>query len=276
MTELLKYLSKPHFENPALVVCWESDAGQIGTKVAEELINEFEGYAFCEIDPADFFPMGGVAIENDEVLFPEGTFYAIADHDLVIFSSAIPRSEWYKYLNLIMDVALETCNARELYTIGGMVTLAAHTVSRDFWATFNSMEIKMSLANYQISREMNFETPPGSRPTLNSFLLWIAKQRGLHGANLWIPIPFYLVDGDDPAAQKAILEFLDSRLDLHLNFARLDGEIMRQNERLVRLCQEKPVIDRTIKKLENDIRLSESEHETLVKEVDEYLRKYDD
>lgn len=276
MTELLKYLSKPYFDNPALLVCWESDAGQIGTKVVEELVTELGGYTFCEIDPTDFFAMGGVAIMNDEVLFPECSFYAVNDRDLVIFSSAIPRSEWYKYLNLVVDVAMNTCNAKELYTIGGMVTLAPHTVSRDFWATFNSREIKMSLTNYQLSREMDFETPPGGRPTLNSFLLWIAKQRGLHGANLWMPIPFYLVDSNDPAAQKAILEFLDSRLDLRLNFARLDSEIMRQNERLERLCQEKPAIGRSIKKLESDIRLSDAEHETLVKEVDEYLRKYDD
>lgn len=273
MTELLKYLSKPRFRNPALVVCWESDAGQLGEKVVEYLTHELGGEVFCKIDPVDFSPLGGVVIEKDIVLFPESTFYAIPERDLVIFSGSIPQYEWFRFLNLIVDVAQETCNAREIYTIGGMVVMGPHTAPRDFWATFNSPQIKESLASYQLSREMDFETPPGGRPTLNSFLLWTAKQRGLHGANLWVPVPFYLVDGDDPTAQKTVLEFMDNRLDLRLNFARIDSEIIRQYERLARLRQEQPEIDRTIKKLEGNLALSETEHETLVKTVEEYLNK---
>lgn len=276
MTGLVKYISKPQFHNPALVVCWESDAGQIGEKVTGHLLREFGGELFCEINPVDFFPLGGVAIEKDEVLFPECAFYKIYGCDLIVFYSAIPRYEWSGFLNSIVDVALETCDAKEIYTIGGMVTLSAHTVPREFWATFNSIEIKESLTAYQLSREMNYETPPGSRPTLNSFLLWTAKQRGLHGANLWVPIPFYLVDNDDPMGQKKVLEFLDHRLDLHLNFARIDTDIMRQDEKLHHLCLEKPDVDVTIKKLENNLRLTEKEHDTLVKEVEEYLRKSED
>jgi proteasome assembly chaperone (PAC2) family protein len=275
MTELLKYLSKPRFRNPTLVVCWESDAGQLGEKVVEYLTREFGGEVFCEINPIDFFPLGGVVIEKDIVLFPECTFYAIPDRDLIIFSSAIPHFEWFRFLNLIVDVAQETCNAREMYTIGGMVAMGSHTAPRDFWATFSSPQIKESLASYQISREMDYETPPGGRPTLNSFLLWTAKQRGLHGATLWVPVPFYLVDIDDPTAQKTVLEFMDNRLDLRLNFARIDSEIIHQYERLARLRQEQPEIDRTIKKLEGNLALSETEHETLVKEVEEYLTKLD-
>jgi Asp-tRNA(Asn)/Glu-tRNA(Gln) amidotransferase C subunit len=66
---------------------------------------------------------------------------------------------------------------------------------------------------------------------------------------------------------------MDNRLDLRLNFARIDSEIIRQYERLARLRQEQPEIDRTIKKLEGNLVLSETEHETLVKAVEEYLSK---
>ncbi|HEX9897050.1 MAG TPA: PAC2 family protein [Dehalococcoidales bacterium] len=273
MTEALKYLSRPRFNNPALVVCWESDAGQLGEKVTEYLVHELNGKEFCEINLEEFFPLGGVVIEKDIVLFPQSSFYAIPDCDIVVLHSSIPRYEWFRFLNLIVDVAQETCNAREMYTIGGMVAMSAHTAPRDFWATFSSPQMKISLAAYQLSREMDYETPPGGRPTLNSFLLWTAKQRGLHGANLWVPVPFYLVDGDDPVAQKTVLEFLDNRLNLRLNFARIDTEIIRQYERLARLRQEQPEIDRSIKKLEGNLELTETENETLVKEVEEYLGK---
>jgi len=273
MTEPIKYLSQPKFNNPALLVCWESDAGQLGEKVVDYLVHELEGKTVCEINLVDFFPLGGVTIEKDITLFPQSTFYFIPDRDIVVFYSTIPRYEWSKFFNLVMDVALETCNAREMFTIGGMVAMGAHTAPRESWATFNSPEIKRSLTYYQLSREMDYETPPGARPTLNSYLLWAAQQRGLHGATIWVPIPFYLVNNDDPAAQKKVLEFLNSRLYLRLNFARIDAEIMRQEERLARLSQEQPEIGRIIKKLEGNLALSETENETLIKEVEECLEK---
>ena len=120
---------------------------------------------------------------------------------------------------------------------------------------------------------MDFETPPGSRPTLNSYLLWIAKTRNLTAANLWVPVPFYLMSNDDPDSHKKALEFLDDRLNLSLDYADIDASIKQQNEKLGRLRQSSPEIDEYIRKLENNQRLSEEEHENLVKAVDDCLRK---
>lgn len=273
MTELLKFLSRPRLRNPVMLVAWEADAGQLGTGVLEYLKEELKGDCFCEIDPVDFFPLNGVAIENNLMTFPQSVFYAFPDHDLIALSSTIPRYEWFKFLNCVMDVAQEHYHVRELYTVGGMISFGAHTTPRDFWASFNSPQIKKSLVPYQLSRETDFETPPGGRPTLNSFVLWTAKRRSINGANLWVPVPFYLVADEDPRGQKKVLEFLDSRLDLRLDFTRLDTDISRQNAKIAQLRQEMPDIDRSINKLENNLRLTEEEHEKLVKEVEEYLRK---
>jgi proteasome assembly chaperone (PAC2) family protein len=270
--ELLKYMSRPKFHSPALAVCWESDAGQLGAGVLQYIRRELGGEAFCEIDPGDFFPLSGVAIESDVVMFPESTFYALPDRELVIFYSTIPRYEWFRFLNLVVDVAHD-CHAREMYTIGGMIALGPHTSPRDFWATFSTPQIKKSLASYGLSRELDFETPPGGRPTLNSFMLWTAKQRDLPGANLWVPVPFYLVGVNDPKSHRKVLEFMDSRLGLGLSLARLDAEIRRQEEKIARLRREQPDIESIISRLENNVRLSEEEHEKLTKEVEEYLRK---
>jgi len=186
--------------------------------VVDYLKSELHGQPFCEIDPASYFQLNGVAVDKDVVLFPESTFYAFPEFDMVVFTSTIPRYEWFQFLNLVLDVAQEQCHAKEIYTIGGMLSLGAHTEPRDMWATFSSPQIKRSLAPYELSRELNFETPPGGRPTLNSFLLWAAKRRNLKAANLWVPIPFYLVSASDPRAHKKALEFLDKRLSLKLDF----------------------------------------------------------
>jgi proteasome assembly chaperone (PAC2) family protein len=273
MMEPLRFSAQPKLRKPTLVIGWESDTAQLGAKVTDYLIKKLDMQAFCEIDPVEFFPLGGVAIENDIVQFPRSTFYACHEHNLIIFRSAIPRYEWHKFLNLIIDVAQEYCRVKEMYAVGGMVTLTPHTVSRDSWATFSSPQIKKALSPYQLSREMDFETPPGSRPTLNSYLLWIAKTRDLPAMNLWVPVPFYLMSNDDPGSHKKALEFIDNRLDLHLDFKDIDASIKQQNEKLERLRKSATEIDESIRKLENEQPISEEERENLVKAIDDCLRK---
>ena len=108
---------------------------------------------------------------------------------------------------------------------------------------------------------------------MNSYLLWVAKNREIPAANLWVPVPFYLMTGEDPAAQKKALEFLDKRMDLEVDYTTVDAGIKQQNEKLKRLRQSSEEIDGYIRKLESNQRLSEEERESLVKGIGEYLRK---
>ena len=65
MKELVKIHSQPELENTSLVVGWQEDAGKIGLKVIEYLSRHIKAKVFCELDPVNFFPLAGVAIEND-------------------------------------------------------------------------------------------------------------------------------------------------------------------------------------------------------------------
>ncbi len=264
---------QPELQSPSLIVGWGADASYLGTKVADYLIRKLGGQAFCEIEPMEFFPLGGVTIENDIVEFPEVKFYACPDYDLVILKSTPPSYEWYKFLNLTLDIAQNHCHVKELHTIGGMVSLDAHTAPREFFGTINSSELKRTLSPHRLTRELDYETPPGQKPTLSSYLLWIAKKRDIPGANLWVPIPFYLVTVDDPAAQKRVLEFLNHRLDLQIDFADLDEEIRKQNERIHKIRTDFSEIDQYISKLESNLRLTERESTKLVKQVEESLKE---
>jgi proteasome assembly chaperone (PAC2) family protein len=273
MTELLNFTARPKLKKPTLIVGWETDTAQLGSRVADYLIQNLAMQPFCDIDPVEFFPLGGVNIENDIVQFPQSTFYADTDHNLMVFRSAMPRFEWYKFLNLIIDMAQEHYRVKEMYAVGGMVAISPHTLPRESWATFSSLQIKKTLSAYQLSREMDFETPPGSHPTLNSYLLWAAKTRNVPAANLWAPVPFYLLGNEDPNSQRKIMEFMDKRMDLNLDFKNIDQTIRKQNEKLVRLRETSAEVDSYIGKLESNQTLTEDEHENLVKAVDDCLRR---
>jgi predicted ATP-grasp superfamily ATP-dependent carboligase len=270
-----KIYAKPEFQSSSLIVGWAEDAGKLGPKVVDYLNKKLEGQELGEIEPLDFFSLGGISVENDIAQFPESKFHCSQPYNLVIFKSSLPRSEWYKFLNLVLDVAEHYCHVKELYTVGGMVSFGAHTAPRELFAIANSPEMKEALSQYNLTREMDYQTPPGQRPTLSSFLLWVAKRRNIAGASLWVPIPFYLVSLEDPQAWKKTLEFLDRRFDLKMDFTDLDEEISRQNEKMVQLRTRFPEIDSYIRRLESNLSLTEEEGERLVKEIEESLGKRD-
>ena len=272
MKDLLKFSWQPKLQRSSLIVSWNVDAGKLGAKVADYLNRKLGGQSFCEIEPVDFFPFGGVIIEDDLVQFPESEFYACPKKDLVIFKSTPPSYEWYRFLNLILNTAEYYCHVQEIHTIGGMVSLSAHTTPRQLLGTFNSPEIKESLSPYNLVGEWDYETPPGQRPTLNSFLLWAAKRRNIAGVSLWVSIPFYLASVDDPKAQRSVLEFFNQRFDLGLDFHDLDEEIKWQNQIIAEMRNNFPDIDESIKKLEGNIMLSEEENIKLVKQVEDSLK----
>ncbi len=273
MKDPLKFSWQPELKRPSLVVGWSVDAGTLGAKVIDYLNRKLGGQSFCEIEPVEFFTLEGVTIEDNLVQFPESKFYTCPGNDLVVFKSAPPSYEWYKFLNLILDIAEHYCHTKELHTIGGMVSLSAHTAPRQLLGTFNSPELKKALSHYNLDTGLDYETPPSQRPTLNSFLLWAAKRRNIPVVNLWVPIPFYLVAVDDPKAQRRVLEFFNQRFDLGIDFSDLDEEIRRQNQIMVEVSNSFPDIDESIRRLESNLGLSAEESQKLVREMEKFLRE---
>ena len=88
-----------------------------------------------------------------------------------------------------------------------------------------------------------------------------------------MPIPFYLSTVGDPKAEKRVLEFFSQRFDLRIDFSDLDEEIIWQNKKLAEMRNGSPDIDESIKRLENNLRLSEKESQRLVIDIERFLRK---
>lgn len=266
---------EPDLPQSSLVLGWSEDAGDLGRKVTDYLNLKLNGQEFAEVDPEDFFPMGGVAIKDNIARFPESKFYACPEHELAILRTDSPLAEWYKFLNSVLDVAERHCRVRELYVLGAMISFGAHTAPRQLIAVVNSTEMKEVLTQYDLNRDMDYQTQPGERPTLNSFLLWLARRRNIPGVSVWVPIPFYLAAMEDPQAQRKVLSFLNERLGLRIDFSDLDQEVGKQNEQLAVARSRFPQIDDYINRLESNLVLSEEENGELVKRIEEFLGEGD-
>jgi proteasome assembly chaperone (PAC2) family protein len=267
----VKIYNEPDLRWSSLVLGWSEDGGNLGRKATDYLNWKLKGREFAGIEPVDFFSLSGVAIEGNLAQFPESKFYACQERELVIFQSDFPRTEWFKFLNSILDVAEYHYRVKELYILGAMISFSAHTTPRQLLTVVNSAEMKEVLSQYDLARDMDYQTSPSEMPTLSSFLLWVAKGRNIPGVSLWVPIPFYLTTMEDAQAQKKVLSFLNERLDLEIDFSDLDQEIREQNEKLALVRSRYPQIDDYINRLESNLMLSEEENGELIKKIEDFL-----
>jgi len=171
MRDPLKFKAKPEFEFSSMVVGWGSDAGKLGEGVTDYLIKKLDGRLVYEIDPTEYFSLGGVTIEDDMVQFPESQFYACPGYNMVIFKSTPPSFELYKFFKQLLDIAEQRFKVREIYSIGGIVSLYTHSMPRQLLGTFSSTEVKEELNYIDIDSDLNYESPMGQKPTLNTYLL---------------------------------------------------------------------------------------------------------
>jgi len=263
---------EPNLRRSCLVLGWSGDVGNLGRKATDYLKRKLRGQEFAEIEPEDFFSMGGVAIKQNLAQFPESRFYVCREYEVVVFQSDSPSAEWHRFLSLVLDVAEHHGRVKELYLLGAMLSFSAHTTPRELLAVVNTPEMKDTLSRYGLAMDMDYQTQPGESPTLNSFLLWVAKGRNIPGVSLWVPIPFYLATTEDAQAQKRVLSFLSERLDLRIDFADLDEEIRKQNELLAKARSRSPHIDDCVSRLERNLMLSEEENAELIRKVEDFLK----
>lgn len=262
----------PELPESSLLVCWDMDAGQVGPKVFGCLNSCLDLELFAEIDPCDFFTLGGVLVENDVARFPQIKMYHVKNSRLVILRSASPRFEWHKYLSTVFEIAENICKVREVYTVGGIVSVSAHTVPRILMANLNSGEIREKLSRFDVAMNMDYETPPGQRPTMSSYMSWAAGRRNIPAVNLWVPVPFYMVGIEDLPSCTRVMGFLEARFQLGLNTASLDNDIRRQNHKINSIIEHYPDLRDTIRKLESNNALTDAESGRLLEVMGEELK----
>jgi predicted ATP-grasp superfamily ATP-dependent carboligase len=258
---------------PALIVAWAEDASNLGTRTVDYLIEALGCREFGEILPEGFFPMAGVNVVDDVAQFPKSKFYVSDESNLVLFRSNIPRTGWHGFLDAVLDVAGHDCDVSEIYTLGAMISPAAHTVPRLLISIVNKQEIKADLDPYNVMTGTDYETPPGQKPTLSSYLIWLARQREIRGVNLWVPVPYYLISADDPRACKRLVYFFNTKYNLGVDFTKLDDQIAQQNDRIARLFERSPESEAFVRRLETGDVLDGEESEKLAREMAEALKQ---
>ena len=259
----------PNLDHPSLLIGWQThELGRLVSTVFHFLNEQMGGREVAELKPLGFYSFGGIRFKHDLVQIPTSHFWACEKKNLLIFKSDEPEFEYYRFLNTVLEWAESHFQARDITTLNGTFSLIAHTQARRISTVFNQNEFRESLQGYDIE-ELTWEGPPA----LSSYLLWIAKRRGLPGMSLWVEIPFYLAEREDPQAIKSTLSFFNKRFNLELDLSGFDIRIRNQHERIARLREENTEVNDSIRRLENGLMLNDEEQFKLTREISDLLKE---
>lgn len=254
-------------EDPSIIIGWQTqDFGKLASTSIDFLLDNIEVQNVAEILPSGFYSFGGVRFKENIVQVPETRLWASEKYNLIILKSEEPEFEHYKFLNTIIDLANHFGRIKEIYTISGTISYIPHTFHRRILAVFNQPFLKESLLELGL-QEMTWEGPPA----ISSYMLWVAKRRGVSGISLWPEIPFYLAGRKDPEAARSIIFFLKRRFNLDIQLSKFDMKIKEWNDRLSRFRNENSEVDQYIQRLEKGLVLDEKEQLRLIKDIEEFL-----
>ncbi len=266
--EMFHFTSRPHVERPALLVSWTRDVGAVSRGVADFLADTPGTSSFGRIKPVNFFPVGGVTVNDDVAEFPESRLLCNERENIVILRSDEPPSHRHEFLNGVLDLADEYHGAETLYTVNGIASMIPHTATRRAFLVSNDLALQRDLRRL-VPAGLAWQGPPHT----SIYLLWLAKNRHLSGAGLWVEVPFYLVDSEDFQAIRTGASLLGRILGWQFDLDDLDQRIAEQDETLTQLREQDPEIDTRIRILEQGETLDGNEQRELVEAVQGALKE---
>lgn len=256
----------PRLDSPFLIAGWSPDGGEIGWRTVDYLRRSFSCKEFAEIEPLNFFSLSGVQVQDNVIQFPRSKFYSCEEKNLILFMSSQPNAKGYQFLNLVLDMA-EQFKVQEICTVGGLISMVAHTGERKMLAVLNGPEPKKDLEAYDLGLNLDYQ----GTPSMNGFLLWAAKKRNIAAAGYWVNIPFYLSEKVDPKADKAVLGFLNQRFGLNLDLQEFDQAIAKQEEEISQIRKNNPEVNEYMTRLENNWGLTQEQAGKLLQAIDKYF-----
>jgi predicted ATP-grasp superfamily ATP-dependent carboligase len=266
--EMFRFTSRPHLERPSLIVGWTKDIGAVSRGVVDFLAEAPGASSFGQIKPVDFFPVGGVTVDDDVAQFPQSGLFSNERSNVVILRSDEPQTHKYEFLNGVLDLA-EHCNKAEaLYTVNGIASMIPHTATRRTFLVSNDPVMQRELRRF-VPAGLTWQGPPHT----STYLLWLARNRHLPGVGLWVEVPFYLADSEDFQAVKTAVLLLGKIFGWDYDLDDLDQRIAVQDETLAQLREEDPEIDARIRILEQGETLERNEQRDLVDAVQGALKE---
>jgi len=208
------------FQASVLVAGWPGMGG-VGIGAIDYMRRKLNAVAFAEIDMAAYFTPEAVMVEDGLVTFPPApahTFYAVEEHDLVIFQSEaqIAGAPGDDLMHQILDLG-QRSGVHTIFTSAAYGVQVSYKEGSQVLGVANNSEFRDSLVPFGI--EILQE---GMVSGLNGLLLGFAAERNLNAACLLGTMPQYAAPLPNPAASKEIVLALGRILNFDVDMSEID------------------------------------------------------
>jgi proteasome assembly chaperone (PAC2) family protein len=248
----LRFFVRPTLDEPLLVLAYEgwNDAGDAGTWAARYLASTLHAVPLADIDPEDFYDFtvrrpqahveSGVAhpIEwpRSEFLFtslPSG-------REIVIGIGVEPHTRWRGYVQLVARLAKQL-KIRRVILLGAFLADVLYSRPVRVSGLASSAELLEGLG----VEPANYQGPTGIVGVLTERL----REEGLEFVSLWAGLPHYISVSPNPRGALALLQKLETFLDVRFDYGPIQREAVEFEERVSALVAGDPELSEYVRQL---------------------------
>lgn len=271
---------RPRLRNPQLIIGW-SDAGFVGTRAVDYLVEKLGAEQFAEIEPQEFSLLPHCVIKGgilEEVSYPGNSFYYWKNknsvNDLIIFGGRTPEVNHYEFASLMLDVA-NLFKVSRIYTVGSIYGNISHNAVPRIFGVINNASLRRHVAHPDVEFGLDYQGPT----SMNGLILGIAKDSNIDAINLVGQVPSYLGNLPNPQVCEIILRILVDILPLDIDLSAIEQEARqarKQTEEMVNYFKRKyGGLNQQIIRLDSGMgkEISEEERQKFFNEIEEFLRQ---
>ena len=282
----LVFYEQPELRHPDMVAAFTgwADAGQVATGTVAYLIRKLDAKRFAEIRAEEFYDFSSLrpAITIDRGLItsfklPRNSFFywqsGPTEHDLVLLHGIEPHLHWQKFVDLILNLAIQF-NVNRIYTLGGLYDRIPHTMEPMISGVVNERSLIDVLGKHNIT-PIDYQGPS----SMHGLLLANCSQKKIKAVSLWGHAPFYVRVETNPMVCLGLVKRLTELLGIEVDLEELRKAGEDLQEMLSRLLADSHDLRGYIQKLEEQYELEGTAPreplegaDRIIKEVEDFLK----
>ena len=224
----LEIEERPQLNRPLLIAAWSgwNDAGESATGALRFVLRRWRSKAIAHIDPETFYDFTQarprVRLEGGERIldWPKNEFSPYkregADFDLIVMLGIEPHLAWNAYGDAVMEFC-KSFGVETVVTLGALLAEVSHARPINVSGSSEDPELR-ELLGLPAPQPPGYQGPTGIVGVLNNRL----RDAGLKTASMWANVPHYVNASPNPKGALALLEQLNSSLDLNLSLHDLE------------------------------------------------------
>jgi predicted ATP-grasp superfamily ATP-dependent carboligase len=294
----VRWLSNPQLQTPAVIAGFSgwNDAADAASSAVRTLIDAWNAEPLAEIDPEDFTdfatirPM--VKLEDGihrSIVWPKVSLWhaSTPGTDVILVLGPEPSLKWRLFTEQIVSIAAKY-NSSMVLTLGALLADVVHSRDVRVMGTSNDQS---TLDRFELQRS-TYEGPTGIIGVLQD----ACTQSSIPSASLWAAVPAYASQIPSPKAASALIARAGEIIGTPAPLSALHNSIVAYDRRVEELVEDDEDLREYVDRLdsmgddafnienpnqlefefgENEDEVDEEDANSLVDEVEQFLRDQD-